>query len=288
MALTDLSGITLKLQRASSQLDSLKQEIALFLDAGPYEPTVHFHTTQLQDKGRALGCVTNFTIRMLVHKSCDPMWSVEVGEIIHNFRSVLDHMVFQLFIFMNETLPPEKTRLQFPILLSPSKFRSDGLRMLKGVGRRATKLIESFQPFSTQEGEASPLWHLNRLSNFDKHRTLHLTGGTVEAFDFKFPPLVNSGRVSRRVRKRGTFGHNTIIADGSFVGAGHPFGGKNVKVQAECLFNVVFDERTPAVGEWTVIGTLRDIADRTVDILEKLESEIFGVEAALPRPAKMD
>jgi hypothetical protein len=38
MALTDLSGITLELQRASDQLNSLKQEIALILDAGPYRP----------------------------------------------------------------------------------------------------------------------------------------------------------------------------------------------------------------------------------------------------------
>jgi len=286
MALADLSGIALKLQRACEQLDSLKGEMATFLnDGNPYEPAVYFHTTEFKNRGKSVWCVTNFTIRMLINKPCDPMWGVKIGEIVHNFRSALDHTVFQLFIFLREHLPPERPRLQFPIFTELSKFDSDGLRMLTGVGDKATGLIKSFQPFSTGEGTSSPLWHLNQISNFDKHRMLHLTGGTIEAFDFQFPPLVNSGSISKTVRQRGAFHHNAIIAEGSFVGAGHPFGGQDVKVQANCLFNIVFDERTPVVGEWVVTGTLLNIADRVADILEKLGTEVFGVNDKLPRPA---
>ena len=287
MSKLELSGISLKLQRACEQLDSLQKEMAVFLDGNPYEPAIYFHTTQFQHRGKSLGCLTDFTVRMLVHNSCHPIWSIKIGEIVHNFRSALDHAVFQLYIFLNEKFPPENSRLQFPIFVSPSKFDSDGLRMLKGIGNKATKLIKFFQPFSTGEDEASPLWHLNKVSNFDKHRMLNLTGGTIEAFDFKFPPLVNPGTIFHRIRKRGAFQHNTIIAEGSFTGSGHPFGGENVKVQADCLFNIVFDEGTPVVGGWPVIGTLRDIACRTSSIVEQIESQIFGVEAKLPHPSEI-
>jgi hypothetical protein len=280
MPLPDLSGITLKVKRACQQLDALKQEIAVFLDGDPYEPSVHFHTI----RGRAV-CTTTFTIRMIVHKECDPMWAVKLGEIVHNFRCALDHSVHQLFFFLHEKFPPDRFRNQFPIFIGPAKFKLNGLPMLRGLNRESTNLIESFQPFSTGENVRSPLWHLGELSNFDKHRTLHLTGGTLEAFKFTFPPLVNPGRISKTVRERGAFQNNTIIAEGQFIGRGHPFGDQEVKMKADCLFNVVFDERTPVVPEYAVIGTLLDIADRTVSILEKISADIFGMKLALPRPA---
>jgi hypothetical protein len=61
---------------------------------------------------------------------------------------------------------------------------------LRCVGQDAVDLIQSEEPFSTGEGVYSPLWHLQELSNADKHRTLHLTGTQLAAFSFNFPALL--------------------------------------------------------------------------------------------------
>lgn len=89
--------------------------------------------------------------------------------------------------------------------------------MLKGVSSKAAALIETLQPYSTGEKALSPLWHLNPLSNIDKHRTLHLTGGTVQSFNFEFPPLANPTRiVNKEVRAAGAFDHNTELISGNW------------------------------------------------------------------------
>jgi hypothetical protein len=106
----------------------------------------------------------------------------------------------------------------------------------------------------------------------------------LESFDFKFPPLVNPGRISKRIRSKGAFKDNTIIAEGSFIGADRPFGDNEVKMKAECRFNIVFDQGTPVVAEWAVIGTLLNIADRTREILERISLEFFGIESKFARP----
>jgi hypothetical protein len=166
--------------------------------------------------------------------------------------------------------------------MKDAKFQKHGLTMLAGVSKQAAGLIESAQPFSAGDGATHPLWHLNQLSNIDKHRTLHLAGGTIEAFNFSFPPVVNQERIDRRVSERGAFEHNTIIAEGRMFSQQPMFGTGQVKVNAEIAFDVVFDQRTPLVAEWSVIRTLRDAADRTFDCLDLISREMFGTRLALP------
>src|SRR5262249_8364684 len=155
--------------RACDQLDALKKEMATFLDSDPYEPAIKFRRVHGAREARF---VFNVTIRMIVKKPCPPMWSVIIGEIIHDLRSALDHSVYVLVIKATSASPPDGSRTQFPIFLLASKFDLHSLSMLKGVSNKSAALIKSLQPFSTGEGGGSPLWHLNQLSNFDKHRTI--------------------------------------------------------------------------------------------------------------------
>jgi hypothetical protein len=173
MAPSPFAGIILKLQRACDQLQSLDREIDLFLKGDTYEPAI-----KIDFKGRnQFGhFVTEFSIRMVVNKPCDPMWGIIIGEIVHNFRSALDHSIY--------IIASGKGRTQFPIFNCPSKYKRYGLPMLEGLSDEVTGFIKRFQPFDTGENSNSPLWHLAKLSNFDKHRTLHLTGGTMEKFEF--------------------------------------------------------------------------------------------------------
>lgn len=248
-----------------------------FLQGDPYEVAIDFRRIL---GAREAPCVMDYTIRMVVKKPCEPMWGIIIGEIVHDVRSALDHFVYQLVIHSTDRPPAEDNRTQFPIFLDAAKFKKHGLNMLIGVSKKARDLIEALQPFSTGEHEKSPLWHLNQLSNIDKHRTLHLTGGTLQAFNFSFPPVVHAGKIDKQIKEKGAFEHNTRVAWGRMC-SDLPMFGTDVKVIAELSYEIVFDQRTALVAEWSVIGTLLAAADRTRDCIIQISKEVLSNDFTL-------
>lgn len=108
-----------------------------------------------------------------------PVLSAILGEAIYNLRCALDYAVFRL-VLQSTGVESTNNKGQFPIFKNETGFNSRGVRQnLVGVSAEATALIKTFQPFSTGEGTDSPLWHLRELSNWDKHRALHLTCSTT-------------------------------------------------------------------------------------------------------------
>lgn len=114
-----------------------------------------------------------------------------VGDIAHNLRSSLDHLVWQL-VLQNRRLP--SGRNQFPILTTsrawdeiierrpapPGQRKLPSRKWLKGVGRKNQFLIKSVQPFwKLGAAKYEPLTQLQWLNNFDKHRTIHAGYGYV-------------------------------------------------------------------------------------------------------------
>jgi hypothetical protein len=251
-----------------------------FLDTQPYEPSMEIRHPSLP---WIAPWITDFTIRMLVKEPCPPMWGIVIGEILHDIRSALDHLIYQLVIYATDTAPGDRSRTQFPIFDDNNEYAKHRPKMLKGVGSKATALIEAFQPFSTGESTSSPLWHLNELSNVDKHRTLHLTGGTLEEYKFDFPPVIFPGRkIEERMTKRAAFEHNSIVVEGRFV-SDAPMFEEPVVMTAGIRFDIVFDQRTPGVPEWSVIRTLLAIADRTQDCVKSLCHEVLAVQFEVPQ-----
>ena len=102
------------------------------------------------------------------------MLSVIVGDCLHNLRSSLDHIVYQLVI-INGQLPT--TANMFPICETPDGFNRQIRRnRLSGVPGHAQTLIEHLQPYNTGQAPGlNNLWCLNHLVNIDKHRSLALT-----------------------------------------------------------------------------------------------------------------
>jgi len=133
-----LAGVRLKLKRAWNQLDTLKADIEAFFNPYPYRPTIQFNK-QTQ----------RLTIKVQTDRSPDPMWGVRVGEIIHDFRSALDHVVWEL-----AGRPPARTsKTQFPIFEYEAGFSDRGVKQfLKGISDpKAIVLIKSEQPFFARE-----------------------------------------------------------------------------------------------------------------------------------------
>jgi hypothetical protein len=93
-----------------------------------------------------------------------------IGDAIHNLRSALDHLVYEL-------APPKvrkRGKTQFPIFKDECEFKAIGAKWIAGISGDERALIERVQPWNAPGGAPAdnPLAILNRLSNIDKHRLL--------------------------------------------------------------------------------------------------------------------
>ena len=82
-----LAGVMAKLDRVNELLDVLKTEVQTFLDSGPYftvgayDPATHA-----------------WEQRVRIAEPPPPRLGVIVGEYVHDVRSALDHLVWQLIL----------------------------------------------------------------------------------------------------------------------------------------------------------------------------------------------
>lgn len=268
-------GIRLKRSRAWEQIYSLKADIASFLqnDPAPYVPRVDFN-----------GQTNILAVSVHINKTPDAMLGVRIGEIVHNLRSALDHVIWELFVKNNGQSPPIGSKNQFPIFKTKAGFKERGETLfLKGIDNKAIDLIRSEQPFPVSEGGTgenikSPLWHLKELSDCDKHRTIHLVGTLLEEYNFTFPPLTRDVTVQKEiVHNTGPIQQNAVLGRARFPGISEwPFQDREVK--GHLRTNIAFDQWTPSVGGWLVAETLIEIANRTDRILNRVAKDIFSFD----------
>jgi len=109
--------------------------------------------------------------RMDIREEPDPQLGVMVGEFVHNLRSCLDHIVWQLARLSNPAKVCNKNRasIYFPVCHTPEAFLKHPT--LPFVPEDARTFMRRFQPY---EGFNEPRDHwlagLNLLWNSDKHR----------------------------------------------------------------------------------------------------------------------
>lgn len=266
-----LAGIRLKFTRAWQQLDALKRQTLTFLgDGGPYRPVVDFDDTTCR-----------LTLKAQIKRVPDPMWSVDVGDIVHNFRCALDHLVWELAGRPH----PAVAKTQFPIFQSQAGFTRRGTKeFLKGVPTRVITMIESEQPYFTRpdgdvEGTTnSPLWHLKELNDIDKHRTLHLTVSALASHKFDLPEVMQPFKlVDVQEHRGGQIEQDTVLWAGILRGArGWPFNERTIKGVFES--EVASEDGTPAPGLWSVVGTLSDAGNRAESIVRRIAEKIMKTE----------
>jgi hypothetical protein len=114
-------------------------------------------------------------------------FSARFGDILHNYRSVLDHITWQL-VRHGSAWPLKtdgaKTAVQFPTYDTAVEFDKNVARRLPGVSRPALDYIRQTYQFDTRGNPANDafLW-LARMSNEDKHRSLHTSVGVFRAIE---------------------------------------------------------------------------------------------------------
>lgn len=155
-----LDGVLAKLNRADAHLEALKGEIPAFFDLDPYS-----FREKLDCRGGT------YSLHIEVREQPPIQWSVLVGDIIHNIRSALDHLAWQL-VLVSGGNPTRRT--QFPIFLEEpvdGKPLARWKGMVAGINAPILENVRRVQPYTSgDKAHENGLAILNALSNEDKHR----------------------------------------------------------------------------------------------------------------------
>lgn len=155
-----------RLFRAEEHLESFEEEMRAFLHTNPLEIV-----REVNRDG------TQYVYRVRENARFPLRLCVIVGDCLHNLRSCLDHLAWEM---AGRPLGRKAERIEFPIFDDRADYPKAVRRKLAGVPDRAKVIIERLQPYHAFDAAISfgpPLLSvLYHLSNFDKHRHIHIVG----------------------------------------------------------------------------------------------------------------
>ena len=173
-----LRGVRLKLARARSHLEALKDAYDAFCDREPFTVSMRYEDREHTEQA---------VFHWHVQERPPTAWSVIIGDCLQNARAALEHLAWELSCPEYGGSEPN-TDTAFPIY----RRRRDYMRMKDGprskvraMAEPAQKVIEGLQPYRLEaEAHRDPLWILNELARVDRHQVLHVvvavvTGETV-------------------------------------------------------------------------------------------------------------
>jgi hypothetical protein len=204
-------------------------------------------------------------------------WGIYIGEIAHNLRSALNHLVYQLAL-LNSSNEPETVagdkRLQFPIFLDEGKFKAKGKDMIKLLKPVHKSIIKQLQPYNSSGSSLlktidltersrrnSPLFWLEEINNADKHRIIQVIGIRTSSFGTTYwgehpDPF------------RGVSGVFSILEDGAKFGESDP----DVDVQVQIQPLIAFADGCDAVINKPVCLLLDLVATTVSEIVDSFTS----------------
>jgi len=170
-----LDGLShrLRLQRAQRHLDAVTREIRDWIDRHTPLPSEVFDP----DTGEH---VVSFQLPAPIpHDVLGPL----IGDVLHNFRSALDHLAYELAVAHSGSLSDRAgSDSEFPIALKP---RGDPWweKRIGRVAPQAQAVIADLQPYRPRNSPVHALEALYHLSNIDKHRRPTLSAFSISEFD---------------------------------------------------------------------------------------------------------
>jgi hypothetical protein len=155
-----LITIRVKIKRAKKHLSELERVAGRYRDR-------YAHVVPAGAKPKSSQGKPNLIRLPIIHFDMLAM----AGDVLHNLRSALDHVVYHLALVADPNASDDVLRkVAFPIGKSLEDYKTLRTRRLEGVIKpRAVKFIDSLKPY---KGGNDALWRLNEASNIDKHRKL--------------------------------------------------------------------------------------------------------------------
>jgi hypothetical protein len=169
-----LQSAWIKLKRANLHAGIARREARAFYTRHP-EPTLKIEPVGESDF--AIGW--HFVIQLVVVQGWPDLpefFSARFGDAIHNYRSALDHVAWQLVC--HGSTPPQsldewsRRQIQWPTYDTEKAFRNNLRKRLPGVDKTVCNFIHSRHHYVGGDATNQALMTLNHLSNEDKHKTL--------------------------------------------------------------------------------------------------------------------
>jgi len=247
LAQRSLTSATLKRRRAKEHLDNLKARIEAFTNETSQSVTADFNEQSRE-----------YVLYAHIGGEPDRSWPLLVGEFLHNLRSSLDAIMWQLAI----PNPVNPSAIQFPIFKDAverreagrriSGYDKSGLRQLQDVDPTAEPVVKALQPCFAKGPEAHPLWILNQLNNIDKHRTVLLAVAQVGIAGFAYrrgdPSDVTILNSPEGALENGAEIYRLRIREGS-----------DVQLQPSVSFKVALWKSGTVMDEWPITNVLGDL-----------------------------
>lgn len=171
-----ITGIQAKLERADQSIQNLDSEITAFINDRPKRAI-------RDDKRQA----TEEWWQDRLKKTIPPRFSVVTGEIIHHFRSALDHIAWDLSA--DTYRRSNKRDIGFPIFTEiPKKNKVSSYdKKVAGIqSLAALDILKKLQPYNAHDPTDTSLAIINDLDRVYKHRNLVLVVGSFRV-DITFP-----------------------------------------------------------------------------------------------------
>jgi hypothetical protein len=185
-----LEAIFDRLTRAEEHFKAIKAELLAYYDSDPCKISGEF------DPNSEHPIITRIRVAPLRMRI-----NTLVGEFLHDLRSSLDHLAWQL-VEHNGGKPTEFTT--FPVLKVGPTPNKKGIQppptVVGGVSDAAMAIIEDAQPYKWGEHYAKhPLWVLHQLWNIDKHRHVLARGSRTDGFTIgeDSPAFTFTGRLGK-------------------------------------------------------------------------------------------
>ena len=162
-----LDGCRAKIQRARSHVIEFAEGVRAFTDHAPYKVCGQ-HDLAANELVFAAEADPEF--------ACIPLGlPLLAGEVAHQLRSALDHLVWQLVV-ANTGQGPQGTKSSFPIFLTEAGYIGRAPAMIAGVSAEAQTRIQAAQPYHAGgDAECTLTWVVHELNNTDKHRVIPIT-----------------------------------------------------------------------------------------------------------------
>jgi hypothetical protein len=185
--------------------------------------------------------------------------SVILGDCVHNYRCVLDHLIWDLSVRHSRGQPVRPTSIGFPISGDATKYTRQGLH---AVAPAVAAEVERLQPYhSGQNTRSHPLWMLRELSNIDKHRSIHIVNHHARTVHVSVTPQIRGTQID--IAGPGPLYDGAVIAR---ISIPRPlWHGKDVAVRARTEHSIAIAEtvRTPLAHLGMTVAGINDAVEDT-------------------------
>jgi hypothetical protein len=175
-----LLGVKAKLARANEHMKTLDKQWGTFGETETY-------TCESKE-----GPEPNHWNCYFIERPVPIEFSVILGDVLHNLRSTLDHLVGYFVerhggtVERHHAFPIHDCETTYEGLVNQRRRKRDGAGPLDGIpaGSPERALIQESQPYHRgDEARSHPLAVLNNMVNIDKHRAIHVVAAYPQATD---------------------------------------------------------------------------------------------------------